>query len=265
MFLIPIDPSGSPDPPRDNDDISRNLFVVAGLVIRDVHLDSIDMSIRRLLTNYSIFTDIELHAKHIATRRGFFYNFDPSTLNNLYYDVLRESLNYVEAIIAIVIDKLLFRDTYASNLLPDDFKMRISEIAFRTLIERLLWWNYENGCGEHMILILDDQAFGRLRGQERAFRDFISTEISSGYYISNLPCRKIFPIAAFADSSKVKLIQLADLVTWVIRRVLWRPYHAFLNVMDYWQLIKPKIRKKDNKIVGYGIKFIPQSFRLNIP
>ena len=260
MYLVSVDPSGSPDPPKSNN-LSETLFVIAGLVMRDSNLDAFEDSMRRLLLKHIGNYDVELHAKDISSRRGIYYNIDTTQLNTLFHNALLEGLKYIDVIIAVVIEKSHFRNIYAKNLPRDDFRLRVTEYAFRNLLERLLWWNYENGCTNYMLLILDDQAFGRLRGQERAYRSFIINELRHGYYISKLPCRKIFPIAAFADSAQFRLIQLADLVTWVIRRIIYRPQHAFLNVVEFTKIIKQKIRQRQNRRIGYGIKLIPDNIK----
>ncbi len=258
MFLVGVDPSGSMDPPRNN---NERLLTVTGLVLHDSNLDSFENSLRDILYKYFKRYDIELHAKDISSRRGIFREISKQKLNDLYFEVLQDGLKYIKTIIVVIVEKTLFRQNYAQNMHRDDFRLRLAEICFRNLIERLLYWNNDNGCQEYMLLILDDNAFGRLRGQERAYRDFIINELRSGKYVSRLPCRKLFPIAAFADSKEIRLIQLADLVAWAVRRVIFRPSHAFLRIVDFIEIIKQRIRQSQGRKLGYGIKLIPDSLQ----
>jgi len=196
---------------------------------------------------------IELHAKDMIQRNGFFKNIPITQIYQL-LDKTFEFLSKPEVdyfLVASVIKKELMYESTG-----------IEEWAYKFVLERINknieFLNKQNNTSEKCNLIIDTES-------ERNFMisNRINRILKQGTEYSNLEL--INKDIAFLDSKSSNMLQITDCISYAIRK-----YHRkntgnsqyIQKWENYYCSIKPRFRNKNNPLHIIGLKIFPEILTL---
>jgi len=212
-----------------------------------------------------IVPQIELHANDIvhADKRGKFCILMPEFRFNLLESIYRKLANELSLmIIAVIVEKEPYQQVRENKEKQGElsfnekkYNEEVFRIAYRLLIERIT--NYLKEEKDKGILVIDEPTVKDAMNWKFIIRE----EIEKGKYADPTI---LIPVPLFTRSELSRIIQLADLVAYCIRRYylaqnkekerkpLSETDRKFKNF--YEKYLKKKIRQKNGKIEGFGIK-----------
>jgi len=251
FYFIFVDESGSP-----GHDSRDPYFALGSVIVKAEDIPFIEGELYNLMNSKGFVSHVELHANEIIHGRGRGSRRTPYEFltfefrKQLLYDVINLLVQLPITIIGVIIRKETVRDdeletkTYAEGVLRS---------AYRLLVERICRFLEEkNGKG---ILVIDLPE----RKEATVWKFWIRHEIERGPFTNP---EVLISIPLFVDSATSRLIQVTDLVAYIIRRywLIRDKSEEDLTstdtlIKELFERIKPKIRAgPDGRIEGYGIK-----------
>lgn len=222
----------------------RNPFVLAGIIVDERSVHSIHVKLDTIKMKYGLPFMVEFHAKEIVHGKRAFKNIrDMSLRAGILEDLYKVFIDHVERAVAVF---------YYGDI-NDNVEAEIR--AYRYLIERAIIAFDKVKTQEELLLIIIDQTHYK---HDAKLSRLLFHEIRSGIYTSNWRVTQyVLPHPVFTDSKECKIIQLADLAAYTIRRRMFpRPRVGPMDFTRYYrEYIEPKLdRCKNGRVAGCGLK-----------
>lgn len=242
MFL---DESG--DHSLDKIDSQYPVFCLAGVIIdEDEYQKVVSPDLDRIKLKYWKTTDVIFHSRSIRKCESPFNNLLDKSIRDPFYKTLdgffsKSSLT----IIASVILKQKLKDQYSDPSNP-------YEISVMFLMERFLYFLEEAGDRGYITVESRDSKSNKNLFEE--YSNILANGSGDKYFIE--PSRfqaRVKKIEFITKKQNENGHQLADLVAYPIATKILYPNRKNLA----FDVIKPKFRKRRNRIRGYGLKVFP--------
>lgn len=241
--FIFVDESGIPNKPKSKDSsYDTKYFALASAIINAENLADFENSIFNVLTSEGINPTVEFHASDLVHGTDKFQILTAKKRFNLIERILSEvvklSSRYYIRVIGVIIEK--------SNIdgMPDKiYKIGVLRAAYRLLIERVcIELKDTNSLG---VLVIDIPE----KKEALNWKILIKEEITNGPYAKP---DVLISIPMFVDSYTSRMIQLVDVLSYIIRR---------------WKIVKEKtsvgvaLSESDRKMKDYFNKYVQKLLR----
>ena len=246
MIIAFIDESGKPTPKE------KTPFVLSAVIIKDTDMFNLESKFNELKAKHfpELPPNTEIHMKDLFHGKRAFQDIEWKKRAEFLNDLCHLIETMPLSIISVVIEK-------SRNINEEDVKDKMIENerqAFELLIERILLHlgRYEK---EHPLLIIIDST--ELKHDQR-LQAHISDIVEEGVYASQNPNRhRLLPRPLFAASDEMMMLQLADIVSYVIFRKHsgGRMEVGPMNLEELYRSIETKMDKGPRgAVLGYGLK-----------
>lgn len=245
MKIMFLDESG--DHSLDKIDSQYPVFCLAGVIIdEDEYQKVVSPDIDRIKLKYWKTTDVIFHSRSIRKCEPPFNNLLDKSTRNPFYKSLNGFFSKSNiAIIASVILKQKLKDRYSDPSNP-------YELGMMFLMERFLYFLEEVGDRGYITVESRDSKSNKDLFEE--YSNILANGSGDKYFIE--PSRfqtRIKKIEFVTKKQNENGHQLADLVAYPIATEILYPNRENLA----FDAIKPKFRKRGNRIMGYGLKVFP--------
>lgn len=268
MYLIYVDESGTPveyskDPKH---------FSLTACIINEKDWEIINEEIVQLKRKYFPKYDpynIELHAKLLFHKKGFFAR---ELKGNLNFDLLDDFYNIISQLPIIIITVIIVKKALEQKQRTSSFRVNYTpfQLSWHYLIERLCKYlnkknseHFKSGTGNQFgILLIDNQSNSR---QNRKVRNTIINYLRVKNFIKIgkkfISTKFLLKDSHFLESEFYNLSQITDLVAYTVNRK-----HSSQNKSSkidqyngkYYQMIEKLFDTDESgEIRGCGIKIYP--------
>jgi len=248
-----IDASGNPVPEE------RDPFVVTAVLARESLLSSFDRSINKLVAARlgKSRGNVEIHAKDLVQNKDKFRGIPIEERSALLADLIEAACQYAGkghlAAISVVVEKDRFKPKDRSE--RQSYSRSLASEAYKLLFERVIGFLDELGTRQYLIVIVDETDLSS------DIMVILEKELLQGTYTSNLKAaRRVIIPPLFTQSQRYRLLQLADVIAYITRRVesgKRDPAHGKFPLKTLYNKIYDCILRKSKqteKVEGYGLK-----------
>ncbi len=207
-----IDASGNPIPDE------RDPLVVTAVLARESLLSPFNQRIDKLVAARlgRSRSNVEIHAKDLVQNKGEFKGIPIEKRSALLVDLIETACHYAGkgglAAVSVVVEKDRFKPK--NRLERRAYARSLASEAYKLLFERVIGFLDELGTRQHMIIIVDETDLSS------DIADILEKELLIGAYTSNLKAaRRVITPPLFTQSQRYRLLQLADVIAYIIRRV----------------------------------------------
>ena len=222
----------------------RNPFVLAGIIVDEYSVQNIRVELDHIKRKHFLPYMIEFHTKEIVHGKGAFEEIRNMNVRaRILEDLYNVFTNHVKSAVAV----------YYYGDIKDRVEAEIR--AYRYLLERTIMAFDKVKTPEEILLVIIDQTHYK---HDAKLSRLLFHEIRKGIYTSSWKATQyVMPHPVFTDSKECKIIQLADLAAYTIRRKMFpRPVVGPMDFTRYYRAyVEPKLdRCRDGRVIGCGLK-----------
>ncbi len=258
MIIAFIDESGKPTFREKNYKTNEPLpFVVSTVIVpNDQTLNDIRKNLTNIKLKFNLDPNLEIHASDLfhPKKDNPYSNWPTDQINDFATELSLIIKNLDISIISVAIIK---KCSYA-NIADKQLKISVLESAYSLLFERIVKFAERNKNNEWIILVHDQinaRSDSEMTEEEQSVINIINNTISNNFYIKGLSATfRIFQPVYFSNS-RLDPLQLADFVSYVVRRHLIESVDVKFLYKKFFDNISEKFDKGPREqLEGWGLK-----------
>lgn len=238
MKFVYIDESGTAG--LNENATSKEFFVLSGMMVEANKILVMEQQVRKIKQQYGLYPDGEFKWNASYAKNGLTYD-SYQSFRHSKIDLIKK---ISDCVIAIAMDK---KESYRKNYINDH--LDLYKQALYLLMERFCM--YLNGTETPVVFVIDS----RKNDKNAKLDDELALAYKNALRTGTYHFKEGFPFfsetAFFTTSEDSAGLQLADYCAGPIKQ------YFETKKSKWYERLRPALRKKHDKISGYGIKQFP--------